>query len=147
MINIELLAKIKAEIKRLKEEHIAHGKCYCEYEKGYLQGKKDEDEHILSFLSTLEEPVCEELEEEIARFNKEAGIDAYLYGEFPIETLTKIARHFTNWQKSQMMKNAINAEICSAGLFSPMINFNDKRVDGIKFGDKVKLILVKEDEK
>ena len=54
MTNNEIIDKIRAEIERLKANAVNHGKCYCEYERGYMQGKKDSYEHFLSFLSTLD---------------------------------------------------------------------------------------------
>ena len=46
--------------------------------------------------------------------------------------------------KEQMMKGAIDAEFCSAGMFMPMIDFKDKRMEGIKYGDTIKVIVIKE---
>lgn len=48
------------------------------------------------------------------------------------------------WQKVQLMKKAIDAEFCSAGMFMPMIDFKDKRMEGIKYGDTIKVIVIKE---
>ena len=48
------LSKIKAEIERLNNKAISHGPCYCEYEKGYMQGKKDAFARLLSFIESLE---------------------------------------------------------------------------------------------
>ena len=80
MTTVELIAKIRAEIERLKTNAINHGKCYCEYEKGYIQSKKDSYEHFLSFLSDLEKSLpkatdCEGLEEEIERYLPDTSLN------------------------------------------------------------------------
>lgn len=53
------------------------------------------------------------------------------------------------WKEQQMMKNAIEAEVQSAGCFIPLITpkeYGDK-IPNIKFGDTIKVILVKEWQK
>lgn len=68
-------------------------------------------------------------------------------GEHPVFDLTAVEDAFiagAKWQKEQMMKGAIDAEFCSAGMFMPMIDFKDKRMEGIKYGDTIKVIVIKE---
>ena len=77
----------------------------------YGFGKESACNRILNFLDTLQEqPVCEGLEEEIERY-----IPTSLAVKFPttdIETIKSdiryIARHFAQWQKEQMMENALH---------------------------------------
>lgn len=46
--------------------------------------------------------------------------------------------------KEQMVENAIDAELYSDGMLTPLIKVNDKeKISGIKFGDKVKIIIIK----
>ena len=43
------------------------------------------------------------------------------------------------------MEKAIEGELCSSGLFIPLISVGDKdKVSNIKFGDKIKIIIIKE---
>ena len=49
------------------------------------------------------------------------------------------------WKEQQMMEKAIEGELCSSGLFIPLISVGDKdKVSNIKFGDKIKIIIIKE---
>jgi hypothetical protein len=92
----------------------------------------------------------EELEIEIERwYDNEAseGFENVLWKD-----ICECARHFANWQKQQMMKEALDGEICIPNAFSTLeeegclIARAKVPVGGrFKFGDKVKLIIVKED--
>lgn len=93
--------------------------------------------------SMQEGPVSEDLEEEIQKHLKEC-----LNVKFPttdIESIKKdveyTARHFANWQKKQMMKDAVEVQV------NPLLGetFVGCKVNGYKVGDKVKLIIIKED--
>ena len=135
-------------------------------------GAKLELIDILAWLDTLEEPVCEELNEEINRYYSDN-----FYELPPFSTIEATARHFANWQKAQddkmvdiiyqqgiekgkdemreqMMKEAVESYQVEDGRIEiegnplPCINpiiilpypkFNP--------GDKVKLIIIKEDAK
>lgn len=47
--------------------------------------------------------------------------------------------------KEEMMEKAIDAELYSDGMLTPLIGVNDKEVvKDIKFGDKIKLIIIKD---
>lgn len=91
------------------------------------------------------EPVSEELEEEIQKHLKEC-----LNVKFPttdIESIKKdveyTARRFANWQKQQMMKQAIEVQV------NPLLGetFVGCKVSGYEVGEKVKIIIIKEGEK
>ena len=72
-------------------------------------------------------------------------------------TFQKIARHFAEWQKEQMLKEAVEGVITNAGgvfgydvaafrfddnhTYSVLLPHEEKR----KYGDKVRIIIVKED--
>ena len=114
-----------------------------------------------------EQPVCEGLEEEIARmWAKSCHLNEKK--DQRIATLTSIefeelARHFAQWgaehAKEELMKEAVEGEVC--GKLSDHLNIRhssevetpDKltrifcNTDGFKVGDKVKLIIIKEDTK
>ena len=106
-----------------------------------------------------EEPVSEDLEEEIEQYCLRHGyINSFKDCGYTFnEQVGDIARHFANWQKQQMMKDAVDGNITSAGSEN---NYNVAafRFDEIhtftvllpvdenaKYGDKVKLIIIKED--
>lgn len=67
------------------------------------------------------------------------------------------ARHFAEWQKSQMLKDAVEGSITSAngalGYDIAAFRFDDNHKytillphkEGRKYGDKVRIIIVKED--
>ena len=104
----------------------------------------------------FEQPVCEELEEEIKRYYEDMDGDC---------RYAQTARHFAKWQKQhdaelieiayndgitigmtkqkeQMMKEAVEVRVgFNAGL--PMLKLRKK---DWKVGDKVKLIIIKEDQ-
>ena len=98
----------------------------------------------------LQEPVNEELEKEINAFfagwceEDEYGSavkpDFYSAG---LEDIKDIARHFAQWQKEQMMKDAIEVKINRDTLYNLKPFIHEKYLD-YKIGDKVKIIIIKE---
>ena len=87
-------------------------------------------------LTQKKEPVSEDLEEAayyncIDRLSKES-IEDFKAG--------------AKWKKKQMLKNVISAELYSDGMLTPLIGVKDKeKLKGIKFGDNVKLIIIKDE--
>ena len=84
------------------------------------------------------EPICEDLEEEIKR---------YLHKIYDRDTTVgDVARHFADWQKEQMMANAIDAEVLE-NYDGKVIEYDetilDKKLSNCKVFDKVKVIVVK----
>lgn len=82
-----------------------------------------------------EEPVSEDLEEAATTF-----ADVHVYA-----TRMVCFKAGANWQKQQMMKNAVNTEVCHIfgdkdKAFFPMYGMDMKQ------GDKVKLIIIKQKE-
>ena len=90
--------------------------------------------------SLQEEPVSEDLIEELKKI---VNIRECVSQGVPV---IKIARHFANWQKEQMMKGAVKG-----GCFSYRNGYKhiscdiDEKLTDIKLGDKVKLFIIKED--
>ena len=85
-----------------------------------------------------EEPVSEDLEEEWKRYITSEEYLNDIPGGLPV------ARHFANWQKQQMMKDAVEGYV-------DMLEFPEKTwielsaiPKDLKDGDKVKLIIIKE---
>jgi len=77
------------------------------------------------------------------------------WSKCPYSDFKNIAVHFANWQKQQIMKNAINAEIVEVEDVSYSMNAHthleistDEDLEkNYKDGDKLKLIIVKENKK
>ena len=66
-------------------------------------------EDLLSFLDTLEEEPDKSLVEEVKRYYSDNF--AYISSDQPtLSILTNVARHFAEWQKEQMLKDAVEGE-------------------------------------
>lgn len=117
---------------------------------------------LIAFLDTLsQEKPSEDLKEELDRWRHHhfAGErDGLLYsGEYLLrDSQLDIARHFAEWQKNKMLEGAINATVIETtqilpGCGSYTGEFRSKEIhllkvpEGFKRGEKVKVIIVKED--
>ena len=164
----EALDYIESYINTLPEEHYKPNYCHhevdlsdCseEYRKAYYDGwnncniqhdllKNEQfDYHNATIITKdftdkhVEEPVNENLEEELNRWQ--------IYHDYPEEylDLLNFARHFTEWQKQQMMKDAVEAEVFTDyninfgyGSLTANIDLDEQH---LKEGDKVKIIILK----
>ena len=136
--------KILAEIEKRKlctmDEHM---KFYSEAAEGEYNALKN----VLEIINSLpEEPVSEDLKEfEVEYIEREKDNIVCVYDRHA--GLVDGAK----WQKQQMMKDAIEAEIINwASMFTSIKVIEPERAEAMikeKFdiGDKVKLIIVKED--
>lgn len=122
------------------------------------QEAKDMADKEIAWLKSLrpqpkpEQPVCEDFDLEADRFLRGLKLradtppipDEYI----DEETFDKIARHFAQWMREKMMKGAVEGEVMTNGFYpyEPRIvaPYPNCPYD---FGDKVKLIIVKEEEK
>ena len=99
-------------------------------------GKKDSSD-------TLEEPVCEELEEARRKECRE-----YINQMMP-DTMEAVSLHFTKfgakWQKEQMMKDAVKGTYNNSDWGTPCIDLQSP-LELERF-DKVRIIIIKECEK
>lgn len=92
------------------------------------------------------------LEEEIAEMYQALfGTDIINRKEMLyLETFNAIARHFSEWQKAKMMEEAVEGRIGQAG-FHNSIYIKEPEwcdtLDKLNNGDKVRVIVIKEDEK
>lgn len=128
--------KIKVEIERLKESGCASPIVICDT--------------LLSFIDSLqEEPVSDDLDIAIGEYcsnpdNFITYIDvAFAYRseqKDDIPLIIKAIKFGANWQKQQMMKNAVKVEVWDEK--PPHITYFSKNLKG---GDKVKLITIKEE--
>lgn len=107
--------------------------------------KKVFDKYAIDF---NEEPVSEELEEEIIRY---IGYPQEVDEDVSTTMIRKAARHFANWQKEKMMKHAVEGVITFDYYGDGDKTYGCIAHDsfcledmGLKDGDKVKLIIIKE---
>ena len=98
-------------------------------------------------------PICEELEEEIKRWLKEGEITDTRFDDYDDNDIEATARHFAQWQKEQMMKEAyIESRIVDDGRMeiegNPLPCLNPIILlpyPQFKPGDRVRIIIIKED--
>lgn len=123
---------------------------------------------IKAFIDSLpEEPASEDLEEEYNNYFKKHEMDIVLN---PYTNCKDIARHFAEWQKKkdqetielaedhamlagmnkmkeEMMKDAADSKITTDGnSIFPIIKYQLPLTYDCKIGDKVKLIIIKEEQ-
>jgi len=136
MIDIE---KLKKEIKGRIRKNV-----YLDYHEGYNDALK----RTISIIESMEEEsVSEDLEKEIINY---IGFPQEVDEDISTTMMRKAARHFANWQKEQMMKDAVEGTVeepeCLLwriisddleGLFVVNNNLHD--------GDRVKIIIIKMD--
>ena len=144
--------KIRAEIERLYNQSLADASRQAdrglERAASASYGKSKACKELLSFIDSMqEEPVSEDLEEVAKTYAKKES-----HGYEPCN-IVETFKAGANWQKQQMMKNAIDGVITF-----DYYGDNDKIYGciahdsfcleelGLKDGDKVKLIIIKEDE-
>lgn len=105
--------------------------------------KYEECKDTLNFIDTMEEePVSEDLEEAVNAYigyAPEVDESSSTYGK------RQAFKAGAEWQKQQMMKNAVKG-----GCFSYRNGYKhiscdiDEKLTDIKFGDKIKVIVIKE---
>lgn len=114
------------------------------WNKGYIKGREDAHKPARDVGLPKrfdKQPVCEGLEEEIkTRWNilNRAGND------IPFDTFNGIACHFAQWQKEQMTEDAVEGEVVK-DISNKLAVTAKINLDGFKFGQKVKIFIVKED--
>lgn len=147
--------KIRAEIeRRMKTCEEAFNTCPSTA----FGSRIDSYKALLSFIDSLpEEPVSEDLEEEMIRWHKEHFGNKRDWEKTSGDYLTRksqldIARHFAEWKESQLMEDALNCSI----IMHPNDRFANYSVSAyvpplhpastyISNGNKVKVIIIKED--
>lgn len=132
--------------------------------------KKDDgnnSEHRICYNKALQEVQCQldtlEVDEEPVSNDLEAEFVLYLKHKFHIPQegntlktdgwspspydILDIAKHFANWQKEQMMKDAVETTVSSMVhqlIVTDYIIVNAEQF-GLKKGDKVKVLIIKEE--
>ena len=157
----DTIEQIRAEVERRKLDGLEHGLTFV----------PTAMQSLLEFLDTLQEqPVCEGLEEEIESYISENGNIPYLASiarhfaqwqkekdnEVADKALTMSIKLQEGWyakgiadgeksMKEQMMKNAVEGEVIDDGeVVVPALRTILSKMDD---GDKVRIVIVKEDEK
>lgn len=127
--------QIKTEIKRWKKELRLSTSCEAKYRREML-------DDLSEFIDSLpKEPIEEDLEKEFNRFLDEIeGTPRMYHSEERIEWGKDIAHHFAEWQKEQMMKDAIPARVSFGQV---VLQERPISTSVAKDGDKVKIIIVK----
>ena len=128
------IEKIKAEIERLKS--IEYPCDNSQQATGFFNAL----DIMTDFLSTLEseKPVPNDLEEAAKEFAKDAYPDKH--------NLIWMFKRGAKWDREQMLNEAVETVVSlEAGGF-PVVEFGVGKF-GLKVGDKVRVIIVKEDEK
>lgn len=94
----------------------------------------------------VEEPISEDLLDEI--HNRWEDDPHTKWPKCPYKDFKNVARHFANWQKQQLMKGAISAEIFDnydKDICQHHMEILADIPDGYKDGEKVKLVIIKEE--
>lgn len=143
---------IRQEIERIEQILDDFNKTHNNtIDNGIVSAKKNICKQIKSFIDSLPEEHNEDLEEEIENYinrNFSEGCDGGMLsdsepnlGGVTYCDLAKLARHFAEWQKQQMMKDATDGEITLDIDGNIRLNCPDV----LYVGDKVKIIIIKED--
>ena len=106
----------------------------------------DELTHSVTKKSDQEESISEDLLDEI--HNRWEDDPHIKWPKCPYKDFKNIACHFANWQKQQMMKKAIEGIVTTIidGWINVMTGFIRPEEAGANFGNKVKVIIIKEDK-
>ena len=140
MTDKEILEATKAEIiRRLRTPS-----------RGKRSGGYNALKSVLYFIKSKErEPENEDLKEEIKNFLDQTGAPFYWAGEEEqLEWVEIIAQHFADWQKRQIMKDAQECKVIEyydRDICNYLTEIPHSVPDYLKDGDKVKLIIIKED--
>lgn len=133
---------IKEEIERLLKEN-KHNQHNDSIEESLDKASKCRFLYELKkFIDSLpEEPANEDLEEEYDNYFKKHEIDIVLN---PYSNCKEIARHFAEWQKQKMMKDAVDATILDVDAQTIEFGLWPEKLLDIKEGNKVKILIIKE---
>lgn len=114
----------------------------CKHNPNVLCWNEMSEENKVDFLYDLshqkEEPISEDL---IKELKKIVNIRESVSQGIPV---IKIARHFVQWQKEKMMKEAINGFITEDMTGRHIVHSNDEVKTYFRYGTKVKIIIIKQ---
>lgn len=136
------IKQLRAQIAALQDATMDENK---NFHSSYDEGKFDALSAVDALLDSMQgETISEDLEEEIQKtihnhffdLNGIAIAGTSVYAT--VDDMVYIAKHFANWQKEQMMKDAAEATL----LKNNMIRLK-KTTHPLYVGDKVKVIIIK----
>lgn len=97
--------------------------------------------HLLSFIDSLqEEPVSDDLEKVFDKYSEELESD-YSNDMFDRGDIFRACKFGAQWQKEQIMKDAISMDVYYETEWDDIHKFLRKNLDG----EKVKLLIIKEE--
>lgn len=141
-----------AEIERLENKNCKNSNDFNLGAATYLgMLKQFVNTHEVKYLQ--EEPASEDFEKEMDNYIPTVFSKDMDSGEPRFTTwfraLRKTARHFANWQKNKMMEDAVDGVVAASAGGDGWVNiatgFVKSEDVNVKFGDKIKIIVVKED--
>ena len=139
----KILAEIESELSLIAKDNL------------YDEGRWNELNHLKLFINSLpEEPVSEDLKEAADKYATEV-YNKYLNDENTIkdkdglEILTEAFTAGAQWQKKQMMKDAVSGKVTSRFPLASDPFYSDVEVylnftNRLSEGDKVKVIIIKD---
>lgn len=132
-----------------KTEENANSPVLCHFHNGCRMQALD----TIDFIKKLQqEQPCEELEKAVISIWKcRADGDASQLVRFSYDEVVALMRTGAEWQEEQMLKDAVEGEICKDYIVTekPFYFYQSRLIelpDNLKEGDKVKIIIVKEDK-
>ena len=142
---------IYAEIKKRYEHQLrcienSKDDNYPALSRAYHGAVKDELFEILCFLDVLnkdsEEPVSDDLEKAAVEYATD-----YLFSPSPVKDPVDHFKAGAQWQKEQVMKTVVDGKIYETQARSKLKAATIGKISNLKYrvGDKVKLIILKED--
>lgn len=156
---IDGIGREPASIRREMKEHIDNEKqvVLCSESNGSKNIKWD-TKSVESAIALMNEAVdylqrkldkkpVSDLDNEFNRFLDDVeGMPRMWHSDEQLEWGKDIARHFANWQKQQMMKDAVYGLVCGHDDNSPAwIDLNLFNKPDVNVGEEIKLIIIKEE--
>jgi len=125
---------------------------------GYLDAGVSSEDYVKAFSQRLldsigqksKPKVSEDLEEEMNRYFNDMYSDVTnceRANDSPNEDIYReVARHFAQWQKEQMMKEAVEGQVCGDNAKAWISDNPSTIFKDIKDGDRVKLIILPKED-
>lgn len=146
-----MIDQIKAEIQRWKKHYEEAAREFGDegYQDNVLieQGKQQVCEKLLSFIDSLlscpqESDTCEDLEKEAEAYWKAQGGGSHAQWD----KFRAVVKHFTEWQKEQDLKDAVEGKVIAGKDGSQYIQTICVDIKE-SLPNKVKLKIIKDDDK
>ena len=145
MTDKEKYEALVAEIEHQKEETSIG---LNEWENGEEHGRMEVINALQEKIKSMQgEPANDDFEKEMNDFFLTMQVQDNEY--INEDTFRSIARHFAEWQKQQMMKDAVEATLYfdygdKTGFYG-MVELHDIPMKDMEDGDKVKVLVIKEE--